>query len=103
MPNPVYTLSLSLSLTHAHEAVTSIAIQHYSLVCTQLNGSKYCYELLTIQLEISHLFKKKKGFKMELAENYVNDCTSTLTIILMRFALKENATSRIIGKCYFHF
>ena len=32
------------------------SIQLYSLVCTQLNGSKYCHVLLTIQLMISHLF-----------------------------------------------
>ena len=32
------------------------SIQHYSFVCTQLNGSKYCYVSLTIQLSISHLF-----------------------------------------------
>ena len=29
-------------------------IQHYSFVCTQLNGPKYCYVSLTIQLDISH-------------------------------------------------
>ena len=28
---------------------TNNSIQHYSLICTQLNGSKYCYVSLTIQ------------------------------------------------------
>ena len=32
---------------------TNNFIQHYSFVCTQLNGSKYCYASLTIQLNIS--------------------------------------------------
>ena len=44
------------------EVVTSTAIntnyfiQHYSLICTQLNGSKYCYVSQTITLDISPLF-----------------------------------------------
>ena len=29
---------------------TNDSIQHYPFVCTQLNGSKYCYEWLTFQL-----------------------------------------------------
>ena len=32
------------------------SIQYYLFVCTQLNGSKYSYVSLTIQLNISHLF-----------------------------------------------
>ena len=28
----------------------------YSFICTQLNGSKYCYVSQTIQSNISHLF-----------------------------------------------
>ena len=35
---------------------TNDSIQHYTFICTLLNGSKYCYVSLTIQLEISHLF-----------------------------------------------
>ena len=35
---------------------TNNSSQHYSLVCTQLNGSTYCYISLTIQLSINHLF-----------------------------------------------
>ena len=31
------------------------SIQHYSFVCTQLNGSKYCYVWLIIQFNISLL------------------------------------------------
>ena len=31
---------------------TNYSFQHYSLVCTQLNGSKYCYVSLTIQLNV---------------------------------------------------
>ena len=43
------------------EVVTNIdilhnSIQHYSFICAQLNGSKYCYVSLTIQLNLSHLF-----------------------------------------------
>ena len=36
---------------------TNNSIQKYSFVCTQLNDSKYYYLSLTIQLNISHLFK----------------------------------------------
>ena len=32
------------------------SIQHNSFVCTQLNGSNYCYVSLTIQINISHFF-----------------------------------------------
>ena len=32
------------------------SVEHYSFVCTQLNDSKYCDVLLTIQLNISYLF-----------------------------------------------
>ena len=32
------------------------SIQHDSFIHTQLNGSKYFYVSLTIQLDISHLF-----------------------------------------------
>ena len=35
---------------------TNNSIQHYSLVCTHLNGSTYCHVSLTIQFDISHLF-----------------------------------------------
>ena len=35
---------------------TDNSIQHYSFISTQLNGSKYCYVSLTIQLNRSHLF-----------------------------------------------
>ena len=35
---------------------TNNSIYYKSFVCTQLNGSKYCYVSITIQLNISHLF-----------------------------------------------
>ena len=35
---------------------TNNSIQHYSFVCTQLKGSKYCYVSLAIQLNINYLF-----------------------------------------------
>ena len=35
---------------------TTNSIQHYLFVCILLNGSKYYYVSLTIQLNISHLF-----------------------------------------------
>ena len=35
---------------------TNYSIRRHSFVCTQLNGSKYCYVPQTIQLNISHLF-----------------------------------------------
>ena len=35
---------------------TNNPIQHYSFVCTELNGSIYWYISLTIQLNISHFF-----------------------------------------------
>ena len=35
---------------------TNHFIQYYSFVCTQLNCCKYCYESLTIHLNINHLF-----------------------------------------------
>ena len=41
---------------HALLFNTNYSIQHYSFVCTQLNGSKYFYASLTIQLNICHLF-----------------------------------------------
>ena len=31
------------------EVVTSIAIQHHSIICTQSSGSKYCYVIPLIQ------------------------------------------------------
>ena len=34
---------------------TNYSIEHYSFICTQLNGSKYCYVSLTIQI-LSNLF-----------------------------------------------
>ena len=39
------------------------SIQHYSFVCTQLNGSKYCHVSLTIQLNISHLLAHSLNVK----------------------------------------
>ena len=33
------------------EEVTSIAIEHYSFINTQSNGSKYCYVSQTIQVD----------------------------------------------------
>ena len=39
---------------------TNCSIQYYSFVCTLLNGSKYCYVSLTIQLN-SHLFFRALG------------------------------------------
>ena len=41
--------------------VLSYSIQHYSFLCTQLNGPKYCNKTLTIQ----HQSKKKKKKKKE--------------------------------------
>ena len=35
---------------------TNYSIQHYSFICTQSNGSNYCFISLTNQLNISHLF-----------------------------------------------
>ena len=35
---------------------TNYSIQHYSFICTKINGSKYCHLSQTIQVEISHLF-----------------------------------------------
>ena len=46
------------------EVVTSIAIntsysnQYHSFVCTQWNGSKYCYVPLTIQLNMSFIYSQ---------------------------------------------
>ena len=34
---------------------TNYSLQHYSFICSQLNGSKYSYVSLTIQLIINHL------------------------------------------------
>ena len=42
---------------------TNNFIQHSLFVCTQLNGSKYCYVSLTIQLKISHLFTHTEMIK----------------------------------------
>ena len=39
---------------------TNYSIQHYSFICTQLNGSKCCYIALTIQLN-SCLFIQLNG------------------------------------------
>ena len=39
------------------------SIQHYLFVCIQLNGSKYSYASLTIQLNISHLFARNFNVK----------------------------------------
>ena len=33
---------------------TNNSIQHYLFICTQSNGSKYCYVSQTIQLNINH-------------------------------------------------
>ena len=41
---------LSIAIT------TNYSIQHNLFVCTQLNGSKYCYVSLIVQLNINHLF-----------------------------------------------
>ena len=38
--------------------------QRYSFFCSQLNGPKYCYVSLTIQLKISHLFKHSLNVKL---------------------------------------
>ena len=35
---------------------TNYSPEHYSFICTQLNGFKYCYVFLIIQLNISYLF-----------------------------------------------
>ena len=40
------TLLILFNINHLFtdiEVVTSIAIQHYSFICTQLNGFKYCF------------------------------------------------------------
>ena len=42
---------------------TNYFIQHYSFVYTQLNGSKYYYVSLTIQLNTSHLFPHNLNVK----------------------------------------
>ena len=34
---------------------TNYSIQHYLFVCTQLNGSKYCYVSLIIQLDMLYI------------------------------------------------
>ena len=34
----------------------NVSVLYHSLVCTQLNGFKYCYVSLIIQLNISYLF-----------------------------------------------
>ena len=38
-------------------AIYHYSAQHYTFVCTQLNGTKYSYVSLTIQLNTSHLFR----------------------------------------------
>ena len=44
-----------------HETKQKSKNQHYSFVCRQLNGFKYCYVSLTIQLNISHLLSQFKS------------------------------------------
>ena len=40
--------------------VTSIAIQYYSFLCTQLNGFKYSYLTQIILFNINHLFAQSE-------------------------------------------
>ena len=40
---------------------TNNSIQHYSFVCTQLNGSKYCYVSLKIQLDNHFVYTHLNG------------------------------------------
>ena len=42
---------------------TKNSIRHYSFICTQLNGFKHCYQILTIQFKINHLFAQLNGFQ----------------------------------------
>ena len=38
--------------------ITSITIQYYSFLCTQLNGFKYSYQIQIILFSINHLFER---------------------------------------------
>ena len=56
----IILLNINYLLAH-NVVVTVISILHKSynsiwFNCAELNGSKYCYESLTIQLDISNLF-----------------------------------------------
>ena len=42
---------------------TNNSIQHYSFICTELNGSKYCYVILIIQF-----LHKVKWFQVFLSK-----------------------------------
>ena len=48
--------SLLVTLDYSHQLITNNSFQYNSFIRTQLNGSKYCYVSLRIQINISHLF-----------------------------------------------
>ena len=48
-------------------ANTNNSIQHFSFVCTQLNGFKYCY-IIEIQFNICHLFAQSCSWHILLLQ-----------------------------------
>ena len=58
MPNSVYTYLLDIYMICKQES-------------TKVNGSKYCYVSLTIQLKISHLFTHGKNTDSSISINSI--------------------------------
>ena len=50
--------------------------QHYSFVCTKLNGYKYCYLILMIQFNISHLFMLYRWFNSDIPQVQAEELAS---------------------------
>ena len=63
MPNPIFTNVLDLwlvNISYPYPQVNDQTVLFQTIqssMSTKLNGSKYCYVSLTVQLNISHLFK----------------------------------------------
>ena len=51
---------------------TNNSIQHYSFVYTQLNGFKYCYVSVTIQLNNSHFLYTVKWSNSSISNNSIS-------------------------------
>ena len=86
---------------------TNNSIQHYSSLCQQLNGSKYCYVKLTIQLNICHLFThcsmvKEFYFLKFLSHLFARIFNMTQSQVLPTLSQSESR-SKMAMKRYFTF
>ena len=50
---------------------TNYSIEHYSFVCIQLNGGKYCYLSLTFQLNMSFFSPTVKWSNSSISNNSI--------------------------------